>query len=256
MEKDKVSKTAEMVSLIRSETGQDTLNKIFVSKSTYRKYGLIKKLLPDKKIKELFMKRISLSKEIDKQIKKYKPKQVIELASGYSLRGYYLTKKNKNLIWIDTDLSQVIERKKKIMMKNSLSFPENYHLISHDIFQNNLYEKTNKYLNKKKPTLIIAEGLISYLNEKEFELLIKNISLFFTKSKGSFLSHEKPIGKNKQITSGSIGSLLRKYITLVTKRKSQRHFNSEKELIDYFRKKGFSKVKILDKDYFIFLTEY
>lgn len=256
MKKDNVSKTAEMVALIRSETEQDKNSRIFVSKETYNKYWLIKKTLPAKKINELFLKRVALSGQIDKSISKYRPEQVIEIGCGYSLRGYYLTKKNKKLVWIDTDFPSLIERKKEIMAKNFPALPKNYHLISADILSDSIHEKTSKYLNSNKRTLVITEGLISYLTNEEFEILINNLKELLIKlGNGAFLSHEIPIKSGKQITSGSIGSLLRKYITLITKRKSHRHFNSEKDLVQYFRKKGFSKTRVLNKPNFIFLAE-
>ncbi len=97
-----------------------------------------------------------------------------------------------------------------------------------------------KVKNNKK-TLLVAEGLCSYLNEEEYEFLIKNVYKTLKNfNQGAFLCHEGNINK------GFFGKLLIILRNIIAKTKSYKHFNNPKEISDYFTNKNFKKVEIIN----------
>ena len=115
-------------------------------------------------------------KSIDQLLKGLPASNILELASGYSMRGL-ITALAKNVHYIDTDLPAVIEEKKALVAKlkgaqlvlqgtltlsalNALH-PEELHSVC-DAFQ-------------AGPITFDNEGLLMYLNRQEKEQLCSNI---------------------------------------------------------------------------------
>ena len=100
MGNEKTSITAEFASIIRAR--KDPKNLYFVSKKSKILFYLLRKFISKKKLEEIFNWRVELSQKLDEKIVEGKPDQIIELAAGYSLRGFNLCLNNKNLIYIST----------------------------------------------------------------------------------------------------------------------------------------------------------
>ena len=230
MSKNKIPFTAELSSIIKSK--QDKKYEYFISKKAKIFYKIISKIIPKKKLKQIFLWRISISEEFDKKIFSTNPRQIIELGSGYNLRGFNLAIKNPNLTYIDTDLPQVIlnkkNRLKKLCKEQGILMPQNYHLIPINILNKNTYNKTLKYLKKTHKTLIISEGVFSYFNKRQFETIINNINEYMSNFKTSHLFSHETI-KNQH---SNIIHIIKKIIRI----KSHKRFQNKKEIKQYITK--------------------
>lgn len=243
---EKIAFTAEAVALFRAHLNSDKFSKYFVSNKVKRQFKLAKILIPKSYLEKTFQRRIQLSKDLDKLIKFYNPQQVVELAAGYSPRGLLMTQKNPKLVYIETDFSSVIERKQNILKQiettEKIKLSKNHHLIPLDAIDSNLEQSFNKLINPNKKTLIVAETLDMYLNPEQHEHSINKIKSFLSKLKhGAYLSHCR---KNK--LPGFFGKILLFYRDVVGKTKSYQHFKNTNEIKDFFNKKGFKQIKILD----------
>ena len=238
--------TSEFVSLIKSR--EDKRYEWFISKKTRNLYKITSKIFPKKSLKKLFDERILLSKKFEKKIKGYNPKQIVEIGCGYDLKGFTLSKKNPGIIFIDIDFEEIIDNKKRILEKickdAEIKFPINYHLISANMIRDELNERLNGIINKNKKTLLLAEGLTTYFNKKDFEVFMDNLLKFMKKNKNSaFFSHE-PVEEDKTITY----KILRNILKIITLNKSHKRFRNEKELRKYLEIKGFNDVKIFKSE--------
>lgn len=241
---EKIAFTAEAVAFMRASKNVDEFSKYFVSDETRKRFRFFGKLVPRSRLERIFVKRINLSKELDKLIESYEPEQIVELACGYSTRGLIMSRKNSRLVYVETDFSQVIERKKEILKKNKIELKKNHRLMAVDSIKDDLSEKLRSMLDKRKKTLIIAETLTSYLDKEEHEFLVGNIlRLLKDFDEGAYLSHE-----GKKMISGFFGKMLLLYRNLIGKTKSHRHFDDADEIRKYFLGKGFRKVKIAEKE--------
>jgi len=247
---EKISITAEFVSIIRSKDDQKNL--YFVSKKGQKLYNLTKNILSEKKLKYIFEWRLNLSKIFDEKIISYKPEQVIELAAGYSLRGFNKCLGDKNIIYIDTDFENVLIKKRQILeslcIRENISFPNNYFLVPINVLENNIYEKISGIVSRDRKTLIIAEGLTSYFGLDEFKIFLKNIQEFIHNfSFGEFYSHE-----NVKQPKGIVYFLLRKFfITFLTKSKSRNNFKNIEEFNLFLSEEKIDKFDISENKTFV-----
>jgi hypothetical protein len=246
MGNNKISITAEFVSIIRSK--DDSKNLYFVSPKTQSIYNYIKKLIPESKLKEIFDWRLKLSKIIDEKILITNPEQIIEFGAGYSLQGFNLCTKNSDLVYIDSDFNNVIFQKKKILEticeKESIEFPQNYHLIGIDVLNDDIFEKIKKLISSEKKTLVLAEGLTSYFNDTEFQIFFTKIMNFLSHFSNSEFYSNESISKPNSI----IYSLLRLFISLLTRTKGHKKFKSSAEFEEYLRNINISEIKIDSND--------
>lgn len=242
---DKISFTAEAVAFMRAKENSDKFSKYFVSSKIQRRFNFFKWIIPSNYLDRLFQKRIALSNDLNKLVKEYNPEQIIEFACGYSPRGLLMTQNNPRLVYLETDFSIVINRKKNILKeiesKEKITLSKNHHLLKLDVLNSGSSHLLKKYLNKNKRTLIIAETLTSYLNPEEHEFFIQNINKLlknFTHS--AYLSHE-----GFSMVPGFFGKLLLFYRDKVAKTKSYKHFGSSEEIKNFFTASlNASKVKV------------
>jgi len=253
MENNKIGITAEFVSIIRSK--DDPKNLYFISPKVQRIYSFIKILISEDKFKEIFDWRLKLSQIINQKILTDNPEQIIEFGCGYSLRGFNLCLENKNLVYIDSDLDDIICKKKKIIniicKKENIKFPENYHLVSIDVLKNEIFEKTKDIISSEKKTLALAEGLTSYFNDVEFETFLKNVRGFLDHFPNSEFYSNESISNPK----GFIYPVLRYFISLITKTKGHNKFKTASEFEEYLRKINITGIKIdISKRGFLFYS--
>jgi O-methyltransferase involved in polyketide biosynthesis len=114
---------------------------------------------------------------------------VMELSSGFSFRGLSMVKEN-NIHYIDTDLGNVIEYKKQLIDK----------LVGRDFLTKGKLEMLPlNVLDEKEfnliverfqdgPLVIVNEGLLMYLNNKEKEKLCKIISGVLARKGGYWIT--------------------------------------------------------------------
>lgn len=246
MGNNKIGITAEFVSIIRSK--DDPKNLYFVSPKTKRIYNFAKRLFSENKLKDIFDWRLKLSQIIDEKVSAYKPEQILELGCGYSLRGFNLCLQNSDLVYIDSDLENLVTKKRQVIKEicktENMIVPVNYHLISINVLGNNFFEKIKDLLLTNKKTLIIAEGLTSYFSNEEFEIFLKNIKSFLKNfSNAEFYSHES-LSRPKGIAY----KILRSFVSLITRTKNPRQFKSATEFKDYLGKINVSDVTVDTKN--------
>ncbi len=104
--------------------------------------------------------------------------QILELASGFSLRGLSMAK-NKNISYVETDLSGINAEKNRLLTvlqkKYDIGDFGNHHIISANALDRSQLEQATTVLNQKKPIAIVNEGLIPYLSTNELSNLAQNI---------------------------------------------------------------------------------
>ena len=245
---DKIAFTAEAVALMRARENLDRFSKYFVSSQTQKRARFISWVVPRNYLDRIFHRRVCLSRDLNKLVRFYKPQQIIELACGYSPRGLVMTQKNPKLVYIETDFSVVIDRKRKILKQiekvEGVTPSDNYHLVSIDALGGDLLAQLKRIIDRKKRTLVIAETLTSYLNPTEHEFLVGNIkNLLDGVKEGAYLSHE-----SKSTLPGFFGKLLLFYRDRISKTRSYRHFSGPGEIKKYFLNRGSKSVRVVDSE--------
>lgn len=96
---------------------------------------------------------------------------VIQVACGLDSR--YLRINNPNVKWYDLDLYGTIELRKKFYKQTS-----NYKMIASNVCNFTWVDKLDP-LDRKKPTLIIAEGLFMYLSKEDNIHVFSSLGKYF-----------------------------------------------------------------------------
>ncbi len=110
-------------------------------------------------------------------MKKEKPIQVLELSTGFSVRGLILSSKLD--IYLETDLPNVVKIKREIIRKivaNKHLFISALNPLDYDELKSigdRFFKKS-----KDKRVVIVQEDLITYFSSDEQEQVRRNISRF------------------------------------------------------------------------------
>jgi O-methyltransferase involved in polyketide biosynthesis len=240
--------TAELAALIRAEKKADRYSHYFVTSRARRIYSVVGWMFPKATIQRIFDKRTRLSNEFHKLVEQYKPEQVIELASGSSVFGLEYSQRHPQVVYIETDMDEVIRKKKsileQILQTENLKANPNHVLVPVDVLDGDIFKSLQKYVKKGKRTIIIAEGLTSYFDDEQYETFVDNVGKLLDRTNGgSYLSHE---ALGEKMTSGVGGKILRGLVSVLTRSRSHQHFHSKEELRDYFDKRGFRETKHID----------
>jgi O-methyltransferase involved in polyketide biosynthesis len=117
-------------------------------------------------------------KSVAAAIRKCGATQVLELASGVSLRGLAMTQET-NLIYVDTDLEELTQEKAALIdelrRRHGLQPNGNLHLATANALERDQLQAAAKPFLRDRPIAVVNEGLFQYLSESEMETVAGNI---------------------------------------------------------------------------------
>lgn len=113
---------------------------------------------------------------IDQLLKQTDSKNILELSSGYSLRGLALCEKDDNIHYIDTDLPEVVATKQKMMEQLGLgkNLKGDFELLPLNAMDATAFGAAVSRFEEGALT-IVNEGLLMYLNVEEKKRLCQTI---------------------------------------------------------------------------------
>jgi O-methyltransferase involved in polyketide biosynthesis len=104
--------------------------------------------------------------------------QVLELASGYSLRGLDLSRSG-TIRYVETDLPDVVTAKLRLLedvrQQHGLLPNPRHAIASADALDLEQVRAAAAVLDSRRPLTVLCEGLIMYLSKRETEQLATNI---------------------------------------------------------------------------------
>lgn len=130
-------------------------------------------------------------KSLLREIKKSGIKQVMELASGISLRGLTMTA-DPTVRYIETDLPGITQEKLRLVEtitgKSANSVRPNLIFAEANVLNPVDLEKAAERLDPKKPVVIIHEGLLQYFSRQEKIKATHNIKSLLKKYGGVWIT--------------------------------------------------------------------
>lgn len=117
-------------------------------------------------------------KSVTQLIRKSGASQVLELASGYSLRGLDLTR-DGSLRYVETDLRDVVATKldllAEIRRRHAIA-PSPLHIVAiADALDIEQVRAAAASFDRGRPVMVLCEGLVGYLTRAETERLAQNV---------------------------------------------------------------------------------
>ncbi len=117
-------------------------------------------------------------KSLTQLILKSVASQVLELASGYSLRGLDLTSSHE-IRYVETDLPEVVRAKlgllEDVRQQHGLAQSPRHVVATADALDLAQVRAVAGALDRRQPMTVLCEGLLMYLSKQEIEQLATNI---------------------------------------------------------------------------------
>ncbi len=169
--------------------------------------------------------------------------QVLELASGFSLRGLAMSQ-NSDLVYVDTDLPGIREEKSKLVADLRAQRPEsvtdNYHIAIANALDYSQLEAAVEAFRKDRKLVIVNEGLLMYLSVEERSHLAENVRQILTMfSSGAWIT---PDFSTRAIVENVPEKIkhFRKAISGTTDRAIYENaFENEEDIDEFIRAHGF-----------------
>ncbi len=174
---------------------------------------------------------------------------VLELSSGYSLRGLHLCTTNKDIHYIDTDLPIVVDEKRKLMQQLQLAGRKEGHLQT--VALNALDAAAFASLVEgfaNGPLAIINEGLLMYLNEEEKIRLCKIIHSALLQRGGYWITADIYV-KRSETMRAALPQSNSEAAFMEQHQIEQNKFESYPAALDFFRQQGFELVQEAETNY-------
>ncbi len=172
-------------------------------------------------------------------------KQVLELASGVSLRGFAMTS-DPEMIYVETDLPEISSEKIAIIqsIREKKNIPERANLFFNELNVLNLieFEKATRPFLASSPIAIIHEGLFQYLSIEEKRLAATHIHIVLERFGGVWLTPD--LTTKSDIDMRQHPSATMKKITENVQKTTQRDFRelafeNETHIQEFFNELGF-----------------
>lgn len=178
----------------------------------------------------------------NKLLDKYRIKQVLELAAGYSSRGLFYSKKGYN--YVELDLENVTKNKKEILHSIEKDIPENLNIISGNALKKDDFKKIESYFIIDKPIAVINEGLLRYLTFDEKRLVAQNIYDLLSKYDGIWITCDVTPKKFMNSQDKALPDFNKNLSNITSRNNLNDRFEDENHIRRFFGEVGFELVEI------------
>ncbi len=184
-------------------------------------------------------------KSITELIRTSAATQVLELASGYSLRGLDLTR-HAAIRYVETDLAAVVETKRALLddlrARHGIAQSPQHFLTAADALDLDQLRAAAAVLDPAQPVIVLCEGLILYLTKAETERLATNIHALLDDFGGTWMTPDFVLKADSPELPPE-RARLREAITGITQRKlDASSFDDAAALAGFLRRIGFEAV--------------
>ncbi len=183
---------------------------------------------------------------IDQLLRSTESKNVLELSSGYSLRGLDLCAKNESIHYIDTDLSEVVATKQRIIdqLQPGDDIKGTFELLPLDVMNEAAFNSTIDRFGPG-PITIVNEGLLMYLNMDEKKRLCKTIHSTLKQRGGCWITADIYVKR----LPGVIISQSKSEVAFMEQHHVEENKFESYEAAAFFKEQGFDLVKEATQDY-------
>jgi O-methyltransferase involved in polyketide biosynthesis len=185
---------------------------------------------------------------LEQFIEKHPDAQVLELGAGLSLHGLALVEKYPNVVYIETDLLDMIDLKREVIKKLVAVPPTNLYFSVANALDSEALQEALRATTARRPLAIYCEGFIDYLSLKEKEVLIGIIKGFLAYYDGAWITPDPSVSVARRAYQVAFMTGARERTKRVEAVVGQRYddyaFRDENATDSFFMKNGFKIEKI------------
>jgi len=182
-------------------------------------------------------------KSMSEAIRRTGSRQVLELASGLTLRGLAFTQ-DPRYTYIESDLTGISAEKKAVIaslrQKYGLVDLANLHFPAVNALDRRQLQEAVKRLNRHQPLVVVNEGLFQYLSPDEMRAVVGNIRELLAEFNGSWITSDFSINTEVNQVSEQQRNF-RRIVAAATGHKMYNNaFDSVEQLMAFLREMGLS----------------
>ncbi len=181
-------------------------------------------------------------KLINKLLDKYRIKQILELAAGYSSRGLIYSKKGYN--YVELDLENVAKNKTEILNSIEKDISQNLNIIGGNALKNDVFKKIESYFKTDEPIAVINEGLLRYLTFDEKRQVAQNIYDLLSKYDGIWITCDVTPKKFMNSQDKALPDFNKNLASITSRNNLNDRFEDENHIRKFFGAVGFELVEI------------
>jgi O-methyltransferase involved in polyketide biosynthesis len=184
-------------------------------------------------------------KSVTEAIRRSGSNQVLELASGLTLRELAFTQ-DPRYTYIESDLTGISVEKEAIIaslrQKYELADHANLHFPAVNALDRSQLQEAVKRLNRDQPLVVVNEGFFQYLSPDEMLAVVGNIRELLAEFKGSWITPDFSIKDEVNQVSAQQRNF-RRIVDAATEHKLYNNaFDSLEQLMAFLREMGLSAV--------------
>ncbi|MGC1510394.1 class I SAM-dependent methyltransferase [Ketobacter sp.] len=183
---------------------------------------------------------------IDGLIKTQGVSQILEIACGYSPRGYTLSRKYPDLKYVEADLPHMAERKRALLQANH-GFGPDHQVVGCDVFEfgapYGLDYVMEEVLDPDRPTILVTEGLVNYFHLDDISQVWQRLAQLGRVYPKAWYITDLVYNFGKHLIPGAVAAGS-KMLSLATRANVNLHFNNRDEIQRGFLECGFTDVQI------------
>jgi O-methyltransferase involved in polyketide biosynthesis len=171
--------------------------------------------------------------------------QVLEVAAGLSGRGLRMTRRHPELIYVESDLPGMVERKRR-MLERVGPTRHAHHVIALNALVDDgpacLASAAGPLLDPTRGTAIVTEGLLSYFSERDVRGMFGRFAGFLGGfPAGLYLSDVHFAKQNLAVPAVRV---FRQLLQVAARGQVQLHFEDDDEVVAALRGAGFRHAEV------------
>jgi len=176
-------------------------------------------------------------KSVAETIRKSGATQVLELASGFSLRGLAATQ-DPEFTYVESDLEELTGEKASLVadLRRQYRLAEhgNLHLVTADALDRSQLRSAAKSFRRDRPIAVVNEGLFPYLSASEMAAVARNIRSLLAEFDGVWITPDFSLKQDVQDVSEQ-QRRFRRVVAAATERTLYNNaFDSDDQLLAFF----------------------
>lgn len=182
-------------------------------------------------------------KSIAAVLRKLGATQVLEVASGFSLRGLALTR-DHDMRYVETDLAAVNVEKRKLIDSLSVATRGTHPVVTANALDDAQLRSASLSFERTRDLFVVCEGLMMYLRVAEREKLARNIrALIGEFSGGAWITPDFTLRVDDAAVSDERKRMRTAVAGLTERELNEAAFQSQAEMDEFFRRHGWSAEK-------------
>lgn len=194
----------------------------------------------------LLQRHLIMDHRIDCLVKEQGVSQILEIACGYSPRGYALSRKYPGLKYVEADLPHMAKRKQSLLERHE-GFGPDHRVVAIDVFEQDaphgLEHVIQQVLDPERPTIVITEGLVNYFQLSDIQQVWQRLAQAGSQFPNLWYLTDLVYNFRHGLPAGLVNGM-QSVMSVVTRSSANLHYDNDQQIEQGFLDCGFNEVQV------------